>query len=152
MGEKGEEGTIKRSPAGTTLGTAEALVLRDPDNDQLVWLRRFTKKSLCDDPGERENEELLLCPAELISPMTNSSSEVPSLLHRITIDPEVCHGKPVIRGLRYTVESMLEYLAGGDSVEEVLAEFPDLEREDLLACIQFATQSLKLRSRHVVTA
>ena len=53
----------------------------------------------------------------------------------------------MIRGLRYTVESMLEYLAAGDSVEDVLAEFPDLEREDLLACIQFASQSLKLRSR-----
>jgi uncharacterized protein (DUF433 family) len=79
--------------------------------------------------------------------MADSASEVPSLLQRITIDPQVCHGKPVIRGLRYTVESMLEYLAAGDSVEDVLAEFPDLEREDLLACIQFASQSLKLRSR-----
>jgi uncharacterized protein (DUF433 family) len=47
---------------------------------------------------------------------------------------------------------MLEYLAGGDSVEDVLAEFPDLEREDLLACIQFAAQSLKLKSLHVVAA
>ena len=84
--------------------------------------------------------------------MTDSASEVPCLLQRITIDPEVCHGKPVIRGLRYTVESMLEYLAAGDSVDDVLAEFPDLEREDLLACIQFASQSLKLRSRHLVTA
>ena len=54
-----------------------------------------------------------------------------SLLDRITIQPEVCHGKPVIRGLRYPVESLLEYLAAGDSFEDVLAEFPDLEREDL---------------------
>src|SRR4051812_8711046 len=50
---------------------------------------------------------------------------------RITIDPEICHGKPCIRGMRYPVESMLEYLAGGDSIEQVLREFPDLEREDL---------------------
>ena len=78
-------------------------------------------------------------------------SDAPTdLLSRISIHPEVCHGKPVIRGLRYTVESILEYLAGGDSFDEVLAEFPDLEREDLQACIQFATQSLKLRSRHLV--
>ena len=75
-----------------------------------------------------------------------------NLLNRITIDPAICHGKPTIRGLRYPVESMLEYLAGGDSFEEVLAEFPDLERDDLLACLQFAAQSLKLRSQHIVAA
>lgn len=74
------------------------------------------------------------------------------MLSRIVIDADVCHGQPVIRGLRYTVESMLEYLAGGDTVEDILKEFPDLEREDLLACIEFAAQSLKLKSRHLVLA
>jgi uncharacterized protein (DUF433 family) len=73
-----------------------------------------------------------------------------ALLSRIIIDPAICHGKPVVRGLRYTVESLLEYLAGGDSIDDVLAEFPDLEREDLLACLEFATQSLKLKSQHLV--
>jgi uncharacterized protein (DUF433 family) len=53
-----------------------------------------------------------------------------SLLARITISPDICHGKPVIRNLRYSVESMLEYLAGGDTIEDLLAEFPELERED----------------------
>jgi len=77
---------------------------------------------------------------------------VNSLLERITISPDICHGKPVIRGLRYPVESMLEYLAAGDSIEKVLAEFPDLEREDLLACMEFATQSLKMKSQHLVLA
>jgi uncharacterized protein (DUF433 family) len=72
-----------------------------------------------------------------------------SLLSRITIAPHVCHGKPVIRGLRYPVESILEYLAAGDSIEDVLAEFPDLEREDLLACLEFATRSIQLRSQHL---
>jgi uncharacterized protein (DUF433 family) len=72
-----------------------------------------------------------------------------TLLNRITLDPGVCHGKPTIRGLRYPVEAILEYLAGGDSFEEVLEEFPDLEREDLLACIQFAAQSLKIRGQHL---
>jgi uncharacterized protein (DUF433 family) len=71
-------------------------------------------------------------------------------MERITIQPDVCHGKPVIRGLRYPVESVLEYLAAGDSFDEVLAEFPDLEREDLLACIEFATRSLKMKSQHLV--
>lgn len=84
--------------------------------------------------------------------MTPTANVNSLLLSRITIDPTVCHGKPTIRGLRYPVESVLEYLASGDSIEDVLAEFPDLEREDLLACIQFAAQSLKLRSLHVVAA
>ncbi|MFN0129070.1 MAG: DUF433 domain-containing protein [Verrucomicrobiales bacterium] len=74
------------------------------------------------------------------------------LLARITIDPEICHGKPVIRGLRYPVESMLEYLASGDSIEDVLREFPDLEREDLLACLEFARRSLELKSQHLALA
>ena len=78
--------------------------------------------------------------------------EKPSLLHRITIDPEICHGRPAVRGLRYPVESLLEYLAGGDSFDDILAEFPDLERDDLLACIQFATRSSKLRAGPLATA
>lgn len=74
------------------------------------------------------------------------------LRERITIDPEVCHGKPVIRGLRYPVESMLEYLAAGDSIDDLLAEFPELERDDLLACLQFATKVLKLKTLRILTA
>jgi uncharacterized protein (DUF433 family) len=72
------------------------------------------------------------------------------LLSRITVDPNICHGKPTIRNRRYPVESMLEYLAAGDTIEDLLAEYPDLEREDLLACLEFATQSLKLKSQHLV--
>jgi len=68
------------------------------------------------------------------------------------VDPAVCHGKPVIRGLRYPVESMLEYLAAGDSIDDLLAEFPDLERDDLLACLQYATTAIKLKTLHVPTA
>lgn len=68
-----------------------------------------------------------------------------NLLSRITINPEIAHGKPTIRNRRYTVEAILEYLAGGDSVEDVLSEFPDLEREDILACLAYATASMKLK-------
>ncbi len=75
-----------------------------------------------------------------------------SLLARITVDPSVCHGKPVIRGMRYPVEAMLDYLAAGDSIDELLAEFPDLEREDLLACLQFAATAIKLKTLHVPSA
>ena len=54
--------------------------------------------------------------------------------------------------LRYPVESLLEYLAAGDTFEDLLAEFPDLERDDLRACLEFATQSLRLKSQHLVLA
>jgi len=74
------------------------------------------------------------------------------LLKRITIDPQICHGKPVIRGLRYTVESMLEYLSAGDNIDDLLGEYPDLEREDLLACIEFANCALKLKSARLPLA
>ena len=84
--------------------------------------------------------------------MSTSEQSTDTLLSRITINPEVCHGKPVIRGLRYPVESILEYLSAGDSFEEVLAEFTDLERDDLRACIEFANQSLKLRSWQLIAA
>jgi uncharacterized protein (DUF433 family) len=75
-----------------------------------------------------------------------------NLLSRITVDPEVCHGKPCVRGLRYPVETILEYLAGGDSIEDLLAEFPDLQREDILACLEFSGQMLKTRSVHLTLA
>lgn len=55
------------------------------------------------------------------------------LLDRIRVDPEVMLGKPVIRGTRITVEILAEKLANGASVEEILADYPDLEREDVLA-------------------
>jgi len=74
------------------------------------------------------------------------------LLDRITIDPEICHGKPVVRGLRCPVDSILEYLAGGDTPAEVLSAFPDLEPDDIRACIEFARRSLHLKSQHLVVA
>ena len=75
-----------------------------------------------------------------------------SLLSRITVDPEICHGKPCLRGLRYPVETLLEYLAGGDTMEALLAEFPDLEREDILACHEYSRQLLAARSVHLTLA
>ena len=75
-----------------------------------------------------------------------------NLLSRITVDPEICHGKPCVRGLRYPVETILEYLAGGDSVEDLLAEFPDLERKDFLACLEFSRRMLAAKTAHLVLA
>jgi uncharacterized protein (DUF433 family) len=60
-----------------------------------------------------------------------------SRLDRITSDPAVCHGQPTVRGLRYPVEMLLELLSAGMTIEEVLADYPDLERDDLLAALEF---------------
>lgn len=73
-----------------------------------------------------------------------------TLLKRITIDPAICHGKPTIRGLRYPVESILEYLSAGDSVEDILEEFSDLVAEDIMACIAFATASVKSKGMTIL--
>lgn len=62
------------------------------------------------------------------------------LVERITINPEICHGKPCIRGLRYPVEMILELLSSGMTVDEILADYEDLEREDILAALVYATR------------
>ena len=59
---------------------------------------------------------------------------------RITVDPEICHGKPTIRGLRYPVSMVLDLLAAGMTPEEILTDYEDLEREDILACLAFAAK------------
>ncbi|MGH3830101.1 MAG: DUF433 domain-containing protein [Pseudonocardiaceae bacterium] len=60
-----------------------------------------------------------------------------SRLDRITSDPAVCHGQPTVRGLRYPVENLLELLSAGMTIEDVLADYPDLERDDLLVALEF---------------
>jgi uncharacterized protein (DUF433 family) len=60
---------------------------------------------------------------------------------RITVEPGKRSGQPCVRGLRITVRNVLEYLASGMSEDEILAEFPYLEREDIRACVGFATAS-----------
>ncbi len=72
-------------------------------------------------------------------------------VERITIDPSICHGKPCIRGLRYPVEVLLELLSAGMSVEEILADYADLERDDILAALDFAARLSQVkRIDHVV--
>ena len=68
-----------------------------------------------------------------------------SRLERITSDPNICHGKPTIRGLRYPVENLLELLASGMTIEEVVADHPELERDDLLAAIEFGALASGMR-------
>ncbi len=63
-----------------------------------------------------------------------------NLLERITIEAGKCGGRPCVRSMRIRVSDILEMLGEGVSMEEVLADFPDLEREDILACLQFAAR------------
>jgi len=60
------------------------------------------------------------------------------VLERITIDPAVCHGKPCIRGLRYPVETVLEWLASGMTPEDILTDYEDLQRGDIQAVLAYA--------------
>jgi uncharacterized protein (DUF433 family) len=63
-----------------------------------------------------------------------------TILNRIAVNPEICNGKPIIRGKRITVQTILEFLGAGDTPEEVLQQYPALEPEDIQACIKFAAQ------------
>ena len=61
------------------------------------------------------------------------------MLERIEIHPDICNGRPVVRGTRIAVRTVLEFLAAGDSVEDVLEEYPRLKREYVHACLAYAT-------------
>lgn len=76
-----------------------------------------------------------------MSPMSSDA-----LLSRITVDPEVSHGKPSIRGLRYPVEFILELLSGGTSFEEILDDYDDLERLDIQAALLYAARLSQVKS------
>ena len=73
-----------------------------------------------------------------------------SLLNRITIDPNICHGKPCIRGLRYPVEVILELLSSGMTNEEILADYEDLESDDIRAVLEYATRSVQVKRMELV--
>jgi len=67
------------------------------------------------------------------------------ITERITIDPAICHGKPCIRRLRYPVENVLEWLAGGMSIEEILNDYEDLEKDDILAALAYAARIVHVK-------
>ncbi|MBC6409541.1 MAG: DUF433 domain-containing protein [Ekhidna sp.] len=70
------------------------------------------------------------------------------IIERITSTPGICHGKPTIRGLRYPVQNMLDLLASGMTIEELLEDYPDLEKEDFLACLAYASKLAQVKSIH----
>ncbi len=69
-----------------------------------------------------------------------------NLIGRIKINPEICHGKPIIRNLRYPVENILELLASGMTTSEILKDYEDLEADDIYACLEFAAKLSKVKS------
>ena len=75
-----------------------------------------------------------------------------ALLERITMNPNICFGKPTIRNLRYPVEMILDLLSAGMSFDEILDDYPDLEKNDLRACLLFAGRLVKVNSVHKALA
>ena len=67
-------------------------------------------------------------------------------LNRITINPEICHGRPTIRNTRYTVDLILDLLSSGMSDDEIIDDYPTLEKQDIKACLSFASQLSKVKS------
>ena len=74
------------------------------------------------------------------------------LSERITMNAEVCHGKPTIRGLRYPVETILELLASSMTHDEILTDYPDLQRDDIRACLWYAARVMQVRGVHKLAA
>ena len=75
-----------------------------------------------------------------------------NLTERITINPEICHGKPTIRGLRYPVETILELLSSGMAIDDILADYEDLERDDILAALDYARRLSQIKRIEPVSA
>ncbi|WP_246835871.1 DUF433 domain-containing protein [Leptospira meyeri] len=73
-------------------------------------------------------------------------------MNRITINPDICHGKPSIRNQRYTVELVLDLLSSGMSETEIISDYPNIEKEDILACLEFASHLVKVKSIYKASA
>jgi uncharacterized protein (DUF433 family) len=69
-----------------------------------------------------------------------------NLLDRITLNPDVCHGKPTIRNKRYTVDLILDLLSAGQSFESILEEYNSLELEDIYACLAYASKLTRIKT------
>jgi uncharacterized protein (DUF433 family) len=75
-----------------------------------------------------------------------------ALINRITINPEICHGKPTIRNMRYPVELILDLLSAGMTVSEIIIDYPALVEDDIKACLTFASRLTKVKSIHKIVA
>jgi uncharacterized protein (DUF433 family) len=84
--------------------------------------------------------------------MTHQLPSHDELLARITIDPDICHGKPCLRGLRYPVEFLLELLSAGMSYQAILDDYDDLELADIYAALAFATRVTQIQRMQPLAA
>jgi uncharacterized protein (DUF433 family) len=75
-------------------------------------------------------------------------SVAPDILARITMDPGICHGKAVVRGMRWPVQDVLNLMASGMTAEEIMQDHPELEPDDFLACLAFAAKITEVKSIH----
>ena len=88
----------------------------------------------------------------MTQPTRKRGDDASRLLERITIDPEVCHGKPCVRGLRYPVDMILTLLSAGMSGEEILSDYDDLEPDDILATLAFAARLSRVKQVRAVVS
>jgi uncharacterized protein (DUF433 family) len=75
-----------------------------------------------------------------------------SLLNRITINPDICHGKPTIRNMRYPVEMILDLLSSGMTFQEITDDYPAIVIDDIRACLTYASRLTKVKSIHKIVA
>lgn len=73
------------------------------------------------------------------------------LLHRITVNPEICHGKPTVRNMRYPVSLILDLLSAGMTTEEIIADYPALEKEDIKASLLYASRLSETKTIHKIS-
>ncbi len=74
------------------------------------------------------------------------------LLKRITVNPDICHGKPTIRNMRYPVEMILDLLSSGMTTQEIINDYPAIESDDIKACLAYASRLTRVKSIHKVGA
>lgn len=91
---------------------------------------------------------------DLLSPLGWGSQEIvmTDQLGRITLNPEICHERPTIRGLRYPVEMVLELLPAGMSAADILIDYPDLEAEGITAVLEYVTQLSRIQRVDLLSA
>ena len=73
-----------------------------------------------------------------------------TLLKRITINPSICHGKPTVRNMRYPVEMIIDLLSSGMTTNEIIEDYPAIEKDDVMDCLAFASQLAKVKTIHQI--
>ena len=88
----------------------------------------------------------------MVVSLFNKLNKMDSLLSRITLNPEICHGKPTIRNMRYTVEMIFDLLAAGMTASEIIEDYPALEPDDISACMAYASRLTRIKTIQRIVA